>query len=96
MLYDQLNGYRSGSTELNDQLALYGQLIEPSVLLDNVSVGITRHATATFGVLDYYLHASGGAVNVSGGGFGEQEIQSLSIPGSDQDYFNAMVRRLVG
>ena len=45
-------------------------------------------------MLDYYLHTPGGAVTVSGGGFGEQEIQSISIPGSDQDYFNAMVRRL--
>ena len=54
----------------------------------------TQRATATDGVLDYYLHASGGSVKVSGGGFGEQEIQSLSIPGSDQDYFNYMVRRL--
>ena len=94
MLYDQLNGYRSGSTELNDQLALYGQLIEPSVLLDNVSVGITRHATATFGVLDYYLHAPGGAVRVNGGGFGEQQIQSLAIPASDQVFFDSVVSRL--
>ena len=45
-------------------------------------------------MLNYYLHAPGGAVTVSGGGYVEQEIQSLAIPRSDQDYFNAMVRRL--
>ena len=45
-------------------------------------------------MLDYYLHAPGGAVTVSGGGFGEQTIQSASISEADQDYFNAMVRRL--
>ena len=50
--------------------------------------------TATDGVLDYYLHTPGGAVTVSGGGFGEQTIQSVSISAADQDYFNAMVRRL--
>ena len=75
-------------------MALYGLSIAPAELLDNGSVRFTQRLTATDGVLDYYLHASGGAVNVSGGGFGEQEIQSLSIPGSDQDYFNSMVRRL--
>ena len=35
-------------------------------------------------------------MTVSGGGYGEQEIESLVIPGSDQDYFNTMVRRLDG
>ena len=33
-------------------------------------------------------------MTVSGGGFGEQTIQSVSISAADQDYFNAMVRRL--
>ena len=54
----------------------------------------TRLAIATDNVLDYYLHTSGGAVTVSGGGFGEQTIQSVSIPSSDQAYFNAMVQRV--
>ena len=75
-------------------MSLYGLSIAPTELLDNGSVAVTRRATATDGVLDYYLHALGGAVKVSGGGFGEQEIQSIAIPGPDQDYFNAMVRRL--
>ena len=54
----------------------------------------TRQATATDDVLDYYLHTPGGAVTVSGGGFGEQTIQSLSISSSDQAYFDVIVRRL--
>ena len=33
-------------------------------------------------------------MTVSGGGYGTQEIQSLVIPNSDQDYFNTMVRWL--
>ena len=94
MLCDQVTGKSFRIVKPNDRLALYGLSIAPAELLDNGSVGVTRRATATDGVLDYYLHAPGGAVTVSGGGFGEQEIQSIAIPGPDQDYFNAMVRRL--
>ena len=91
---DQVTSQSFRIVKPNDRLALYGLSIAPAELLDNGSVGVTRRATATDGVLDYYLHAPGGAVTVSGGGFGEQEIQSIAIPGPDQDYFNAMVRRL--
>ena len=94
LLCDQVTGQSFRIVKPNDRLALYGLSIAPAELLDNGSVGVTRRATATDGVLDYYLHAPGGAVTVSGGGFGEQEIQSIAIPGPDQDYFNAMVRRL--
>ena len=94
MLCDQVTGQSFRIVKPNDRLALYGLSIAPAELLDNGSLGVTRRATATDGVLDYYLHAPGGAVTVSGGGFGEQEIQSIAIPGPDQDYFNAMVRRL--
>ena len=94
LLCDQVTGQSFRIVKPNDRLALYGLSIAPAELLDNGSVGVTRRATATDGVLDYYLHAPGGAVTVSGGGFGEQEIQSIAIAGTDQDYFNAMVRRL--
>lgn len=93
-LCDQVSAQRLGIANPNDRFASYGLSIAPAELLDNGSVGLTRRATSTDGVLSYYLHAPGGAVTVSGGGFGEQEIQSLAIPRSDQDYFNAMVRRL--
>ena len=94
MLCDQLSAQSFGIANPNDHFALYGLSIAPAELLDNGSVGVTRRATSTDGVLNYYLHAPGGAVTVSGGGFGEHEIQSLAIPRSDQDYFNDMVRRL--
>ena len=94
MLCNQVRGQSFGIVKPNDHLSLYGLSIAPTELLDNGSVAVTRRATATDGVLDYYIHALGGAVKVSGGGFGEQEIQSIAIPGPDQDYFNAMVRRL--
>ena len=51
-----------------DGRALYGLSIAPVELIDDDNVATTRHLTATDGVLDYYLHAQGGSVNVSGGG----------------------------
>ena len=94
MLCDRVSGQSFWTVKPNDHLGLYGLSIAPAELLDNSSVEVTRRVTATDGVLDYYLHTPGGAVTVSGGGFGEQEIQSIAIPGPDQDYFNALVRRL--
>ena len=78
----------------SDGLAHFGLSIAPAYLIEEEFVTATRLATATDDMLDYYLHTSGGAVTVSGGGFGEQTIQSVSISSSDQAYFDAMVRRL--
>ena len=94
MLCDQARGQRFVSGEYNDRRALYGLSIAPAELLDNDSVAYTQWSTATDGVLDYYLHTPGGEVVVFGGGFGEQTIQSVPISQADQNYFNAMVRRL--
>ena len=94
ILCDQESARHLEIAEFDDRLSLYGLSIAPAELLDSGSVAVTRRATATDGMLHYYLHSPGGAVTVSGGGLGEQQIQSLAIPGSDQDYFNAMVRRL--
>ena len=54
----------------------------------------TRRFTATDGVLDYYMHAPGGAVAVSGGGFGQQVIQALPISVEDQAYLRSVVATL--
>ena len=78
----------------SDGLALFGLSIAPAYLIEEDFVMATRLATATDDMLDYYLHTSGGAVTISGGGFGEQTIQSVSISSSDQAYFDAMVQRL--
>ena len=67
MLCDQVTSQSFRIVKPNDRLALYGLSTAPSELLDNGSVRVTRRATATHGVLDYYLHALGGAVTVSGG-----------------------------
>ena len=94
MLCDQARGQRFVAGEFNDGRALYGLSIAPAELLDNNSVAYTQRSIVTDGVLDYYLHTPGGEVIVSGGGLGEQTIQSVSISQADQNYFNTMVRRL--
>ena len=94
LLCDQARTQQFQSNGRSDVLALFGLSIAPAYLIEDAFVAATRQATATDDVLDYYLHSSGGAVNVSGGGFGEQSIQSVSISSSDQAYFDAMVRRL--
>ena len=94
LLCDQARGQQFQASECRDGRALYGLSIAPVELLDSGSVAFTRGETATDEVLDYYLHTSGGSVTISGGGFGDQIIQSQAIPGSDQNFFNDMVRRL--
>ena len=94
LLCDQARGQQFQASERADGRTLYGLSIAPADLLDNGNLEVTRQGTVTDGVLDYYLHTPGGAVVVSGGGFGEQTIQSVPISGSDQAYFDAMVRRL--
>ena len=78
----------------SDGWAFFGLSIAPAYLIEEDFVMATRLATATDDVLDYYLHTTGGAITVSGGDFGEQTIQSVSISSSDQAYFHAMVSRL--
>ena len=96
MLCDQALRQKLQIDRRADSRSLYGLSIAPVELIDNGNVAVTRQATATDGVLDYYLHAPGGSVNVSGGGFGGQKIQSMAIPESDQNYFKSVVRRLDG
>ena len=64
------------------------------VLIDKVSESATRRLIDTENILDYYLHLPGGAVSVGQGSSLEQVIQSVEIPGPDQDFVRAMFRRL--
>ena len=74
---------------------LYGNLsIAPESLIDRGFVAITRSATQTDNVLNYYLHSPGGAITVQGGGFGEQTIDSVVISDIDQAFFRSIVGRL--
>lgn len=93
MLCDQARNQRLIASQINDGRALNGLSIAPVELIDDGNVAATRRSVATDAVLDYYLHTPGGAVAVDGGGL-EQTIESVQISGADQDFLNAMVRRL--
>ena len=54
---------------------------------------LQRRFTATDGVLDYYMHAPGGAVAVRWS-LGQQVIQALPISDEDQAYFRSVVAML--
>ena len=74
--------------------ALNGLSIAPVELIDELGVAATRQLTATDGVLDFYMHAPGGAVTVAGGGFGQQVIDSMPIPMEDQAFFRSVIEKL--
>ena len=83
-----------GSGGATDERVLLGLSIAPSKLIDDLNVAATRRFTATDGVLDNYMHAPGGAVAISGGGFGQQVIQALPISVEDQAYLRSVVATL--
>ena len=92
LLCDQARGQQFQASQRADGRALYGLSIAPAELLDAGNVAATRQTTATDGVLDYYLHTL--AVRPFQGRIRRADHQSVSISAADQDYFNAMVRRL--
>ena len=61
---------------------------------DEQSAAFSKQLTATDQLMTLYLHAAGGAVQVSGGGFGEQTIQSNGDSSEDQSYFESLIGRL--
>jgi serralysin len=75
-------------------LALGDSVLPNNLLIDSANVVFSQGRVASDGVMDLYLHASGGAVQVSGGGVGAQTIESVPIPQQDQDYIGSIVRRL--
>ena len=63
-------------------------------LISPAAAEFSRELVSSDGVMNMYVHAPGGAVQVSGGGFGTQTIQSVPITGQDQDYIRSIVNRL--
>ena len=63
-----------------------GDVLPTNVLVSDDSANFSRYLVATDQVMSIYLHTPGGAVQVSGGGFGAQTIQSTSISLDDQTY----------
>ena len=82
------------SVRAESDRAFYELSIGPAKLIDDSSVAATRQLTATDGVLNYYMHAPGGAVTVAGGGFGQQVINAMPIPTEDQAFFRSVATGL--
>ena len=93
-LCDRAKAYQFQSGASGAGRALNGLSIAPVELIDELGVAATRQLTATDGVLDFYMHAPGGAVTVAGGGFGQQVIDSMPIPMEDQAFFRSVVEKL--
>ena len=63
-------------------------------LISPAAAEFSRELVSSDGVMNMYMHAPGGAVQVSAGGFATQTIQSVAISGQDQDYIRSIVNRL--
>lgn len=83
-----------GESSVSVGLALSTDPVPTQALISNAAAQFSQQLVAINGVMDMYLHAPGGAIEVSGGGFGSQTIQSVSIPGKDQDCIRSIVNRL--
>ena len=83
-----------GESSVAAGLALSTDLVPTQALISNAAAQFSQQLVSAVGVMDLYLHAPGGAIEVSGGGFGTQTIQSVPITGQDQDYIRSIVNRL--
>lgn len=71
-----------------------GNQLPTNVLVDEGNAAYSKRLVTTDQLMTIYLHTSGGAVQVSGGGFGVQTIQSVEIPSADQSYFTSLINEL--
>ena len=83
-----------GMAGVSTALALGDAVLASNLLIDSANVAFSQGRVASDGVMDLYLHAPGGAVQVSSGEFGAQTIESVAIPQQDQDYIRSIVRGL--
>ena len=68
--------------------------VPTNALIDRSTSQFSQQLVRRNGVMDLYLHAPGGEVQVSAGGLASQTIQSVAIPSQDQDYIRSIVSRL--
>ena len=75
-------------------LALATDPVPTNALIDLPNAWFSQDQARSDGVMQLYLHAPGGAVQVSGGSLGAQTIQSVAIPAKDISYIRSVVDRL--
>ena len=83
-----------GEASIATGLALSTDPVPTQDLISNAAAQFSQQLVVADGVMDLYLHAPGGAIEISGGGFGSQTIQSVAIQGQDQSYIRSIVKRL--
>ena len=83
-----------GEASISAGLALSTDPVPTQALISDAAAQFSKQLVGPDGVMDLYLHAPGGAVQVNGGGLGSQTIQSVAISGQDQDYIRSIVNRL--
>ncbi len=71
-----------------------GDVLPSDVLVDESNSSFSKSLVATDQVMSVYLHADGGAVQVSAGGFGVETIESIAIPSDDQAYIISLFDQL--
>lgn len=81
----QQYGFFGGQLPIGDAFEA-GDALPSNVLVSENSADFSQSLVATDQVMSIYLHAEGGAVQVGGGGFSAQTIESIAIPADDQAY----------
>jgi len=88
-------GFFGGQLPIRDAFEAEDAL-PSNVLVSENSADFSKSLVATDQVMSIYLHAEGGAVQVGGGGFSAQTIESISIPADDQAYLISFFDQLEG
>ncbi len=71
-----------------------GEFLQSEVLIDPINSQFSKELWANDGVVNVYLHASTGSVDVNGGEYGERTLQTIAIPEQDQDYIRFVISQL--
>ena len=68
--------------------------VPAQALISPAAAEFSQQLVSSDGVMNIYLHAPGGAIEVSGAGLGSQTIQSVPMTRQDQVYIRSIVSRL--
>ena len=73
-----------------------GDVLPSNVLVSDINAGFSKYLVNTDQVMNIYLHAEGGAVQVGGGNIDVHNIDSIAIPTEDQTYLISFFDQLEG
>ena len=73
-----------------------GDVLPSNVLVSDINADFSKYLVNTDQVMNIYLHAEGGAVQVGGGNIDVHNIDSIAIPTEDQTYLISFFDQLEG